>query len=208
MTAYCALAAAVIIAIFASNEPAAANDCHCPTVRAFGKGNTSCSSSETDARCIIDYNLFSPLAEGTAAEMLRTAGLPDVKQPPPGLPIQALAEVGRSNPENLVDYVLVYLFVAVAEQKIDFDANLDGPAKEIVNIVAPLRPRIQNAFAPAQMEQWLSDDRLRQQGIPSPSLTDDRSVLAPGCFEVRAGGLWAMFKASWSPMRIRPRCGR
>jgi hypothetical protein len=203
-----ALLCATLLSVSAS-----ANDCACPTVKAYGKGNTSCSASESDGRCTIDYNLFTPAAEQKAAELLGAASSSRIQAPPPGASVQALMELSLGGETLLVDAVLVYLMVATADRVLDSDtADISGAARDVVRIVTPFRAQIANAFSAAGTRQWLGtpDEKLRGVSPPAEasSFSDNQLTLAPGCMEVRTTSFWAMFKASWSPMRFTPRCGR
>jgi hypothetical protein len=210
MAMYGLLALMTLLVFVGQVDTAQANDCRCQTVPALGKGNTSCSTSESAGTCTIDYNLFSPLADERSTQILRAAGLASVQQPPPGLPIQGLLEIAQRSPNQLADYVLVYLFVATADRAIDSNARFDDEARDVIRLTAPLRPQIQNVFGTEQAQQWLPvpDDRVRQgPNAPAASFADNQVTLAPGCIEVRTSRFWTMFKASWSPARIRPHCG-
>jgi len=200
---------AMLILATALPESASANDCACPTVRAFGKGNTSCSASESDGRCTIDFNLFDPRAEAVAANLLRSAGL-EVVQPPPIPTVQALIEIGQRDPDLLADAVLVYLMVAAADQAIDTSADSSRGAQDVARLARPLRKQISSEFSPDTTQRWLAtpDSQLGQTQPQVNSFSDNQVVLAPGCLEIRTDRFWAMFKASWSPLRVRPRCGR
>lgn len=193
-------------------QGARANDCACPTIQANGKGNTSCSTSESNNRCTIDYNLFSPAAEQTAAELLAKGGMP-VQTPPPINTLQALEQLAVQGGDRLTDAVLVYLMVATADRAIDGALNNSGDiAQDVVQIVRPYRNQIGQAFSGENMQRWLPepDQRLRggNPGVNVDVLAGNQLTIAPGCVEVSTVRFWVMFKASWSPMRFTPQCRR
>jgi hypothetical protein len=205
----------VLLCVTLLSTSAVANDCACPTVQANGKGSTSCSASESNGRCTIDYNLFSPAAEQLAGQLLTAGGLPQIRIPSPGInTIQNLLELSQRGGPPLVDAVLVYLMVATADRIIDGTGGnaTDSAVRDIVVIVTPFRDRIETAFNGENMTQWLGTPNEQIPANPAQfglftSLADNRLILAPGCIEVRSGNLWVMFKASWSAMRLKPRCG-
>jgi hypothetical protein len=205
----------VFALLVASSGRVVANDCSCQTIMAFGHGNTSCSASELNSRCTIDYNLFSPVAEGRAAEMLRAAGLSTLQAPPPGTSVQALFQAEQAGQKALVDAVMVYLLVGAADHSIDTGQNLNEVAADIVRVLSTrtepsVNDRIADAFTRATAERWLNvpDDQLRDGIVPKAErFADNRITRAPGCIEVRLNHVWVMFKISWSAMRRMPRCG-
>ncbi|WP_050385880.1 hypothetical protein [Bradyrhizobium pachyrhizi] len=194
------------------SEGAHANDCACPTVQANGKGNTSCSASESNNHCTVDYNLFSPASEQAAAELLAKGGM-SVQTPPPINTLQALEQLALQGGDRLTDAVLVYLLVATADRAIDGALNNSADiAQELVQIVRPYRSQIGTAFSGENMQRWLPepDQRLRggNPGVNVDVLVGNQLIIAPGCVEVSTTRFWAMFKASWSPMRFTPQCRR
>lgn len=201
----------IILLLFA--EQASANDCGCPTIAANGKGNTSCSTSESNGRCTIDYNLFSPAAERLAAELLAKGGM-SVQTPPSDVnSVRNLLELALQGGNRLTDAVLVYLMVATADRSIDGSINNSADiASEVVRVVSPYRNQIEQAFSGESMQRWLSepDDKLRGNRPPvdANAFAGDQLMIAPGCIEVSTGRFWVMFKASWSPLRFAPRCRR
>jgi DNA-binding transcriptional regulator YdaS (Cro superfamily) len=195
------------MAVLLACSDVSAEECTCPTIPASGRGNTSCSGHESNGHCTLDYNLFSPIGEDQAAVMLREAGLKDLMQPP-NAPTPNVLALMQADPKSLVDAVLVYLFVAAAEQQLDRHQNMSEQVTQLVQALTPLRPQIASAFGREVTQRWLVPTKqINPQELPkSERLSDNRIVLAPGCIEGTVSGFWVMFKASWSPMRIRPRC--
>jgi hypothetical protein len=190
-------------------RPAAANDCACPTVQAFGKGNTSCSASESAGRCSINYNLFSPATEARSVQLLNASGLLTVRTPPVGDSVQILTDLAKSE-DLLVDAVFVYLIVGTADLVTDANVSVASGVRSIVQLLLPLRSELAKIFQPLQMAKWrLTPDAILKT-VPIPKsivFADNAVVLSEGCVEVQVSQLWAMFKASWSPNRQLPRCG-
>lgn len=202
---------ALVIALI-STPVSAKVQCSCPTISADGEGNTSCSASESDGRCTIDFNLFGSESEMRAAKLLQNIGYTDLKAPNFTLsPSQALAAMSSSSEKNLVDAILVYMTVAAGNQyaRIPQSVPLEG-LKELVNVARSkdLKKLIYEAFNKAASEEWLnySDIDLRGRGIQTKTV--GRAIASPGCIEfTTSAGLWIMFKTNWSPARIFPRCG-
>src|SRR5437763_632892 len=109
------LAALCVFALFESATASAEVRCSCPRISATGVGSTSCSASESDGRCTIDFNVFGE-RERPAAELLRRFRpgafyLPD----PSADSASALVEASQGPGSRLTDAVLVYMLVALAE---------------------------------------------------------------------------------------------
>ena len=204
-----------LFVIFGTKNEALANDCVCQTVQANGKGNTSCSASESGGKCTIDYNLFSPAAEQRAAQLLTSSGVNQLVIPSPGTnTVQSLLELSDKGGADLVDAVLIYLMVATADRILDGTAEISSQTLQgLVQTVTPYRNNIESAFNGQAMRQWLGTPTEKlspnpvRDGLTKSFGNRNDLVIAPGCIEVRRADLWVMFKAPWSPMRIRPRCG-
>src|SRR5579859_7492450 len=89
----------------------AENRCTCPKVPALGVGDSSCSASESDGRCAVDFNLFGPEREQRAVDLLKPVlGRFEA----PSSDMSSVDAIMRSSPDQIVDFVLVYLVVGLA----------------------------------------------------------------------------------------------
>ena len=162
--------------------------CSCPTIDAEGEGNTSCSASESNNKCTIDYNLFAE-REQRAAIMLRSKDI-SFLQPPPQL---NSLQLGTLQYQQRVDAVILFMSVAASAQGQPVSTAL----AELVNRLRDNYSRdIEQAFLPVPPNRTGRIFRDTQD-----------VVISSGCVETRVSGLWVMFKASWSPFRQAPRCG-
>src|ERR1700757_1644699 len=105
--------------------------CSCKTVSADGEGNTSCSVSESQAQngkhCTIDFNLFGVESENRAADLLIKYAEVQVKKPNAEVgPEQSLLNLSAKSSEELLDAILVYLTVAVADQGAKYEKTLSN----------------------------------------------------------------------------------
>lgn len=186
--------------------------CSCPTISADGEGNTSCSASESDGRCTIDFNLFGPESENRAAQLLIRLGRKNLTLPNAKLsPDQSLQALSSSSEAPLVDSVLIYMTVAAGNQYARMPNSVPlNSLKELVDAVSSneLKKSINAAFDWGARKKWLSysDEDLRSLRIRAKTV--GCAIVSPGCIEfTTSDGLWIMFKANWSPARIAPRCG-
>lgn len=204
--------AALMIAVMSAISVSAKVQCSCPTISADGEGNTSCSASESDGRCTIDFNLFGKESETRAAELLRNLGRKGLTIPNPTLsPSQSLTTLSKSREQELVDAVLIYMTVAAGNQYARLPQSVPVDSlKELVDAACSddLKKRIYGAFNQNALQQWwgCSDEDLRNRQIRSETVGG--AIVSPGCIEfTTSNGLWIMFKTNWSPARIFPRCG-
>ncbi|TNF18721.1 MAG: hypothetical protein EP318_17260 [Rhodobacteraceae bacterium] len=175
--------------------------CSCPTIKAEGEGNTSCSANESGGQCTIDYNLFG-LREVRAAELLSERLNLDFRPFPEQGTDEALQLAERAG--MLYEQVLLYLYVAASSQ---FSRNsetvpLDNVAS-IERMVGSFRKEVETAFAMTTRERVAGDTRV----FPDDAFMDvGEVVITPGCIEVFAGGQWMMFKTYWSVSAALPGC--
>src|SRR4051794_23155083 len=99
-----------------SGGPAwAVTQCTCPKIAASGVGDTSCSASEADNKCTVDFNVFFE-RENRAVDLLSKAGVPQIRMPDPTISANVVLQQYRSDPDRLVDAILIYLFVGLSAQ--------------------------------------------------------------------------------------------
>ena len=160
--------------------------CTCPTIDAEGEGNTSCSVSESNNKCTIDYNLFAE-REARAAQLLAEFNI-NLALPHPNLSSASLPSLSS---QERVDAVILFLSVAASSE----GASI---SYELMTIIDTLRWQY----------SWLVEQAFGQQGSSTGILVNDHDVvISHGCIEMSVAGLWVMFKASWSHFREAPRCG-
>ncbi|WP_425404228.1 hypothetical protein [Hwanghaeella sp.] len=184
--------------------------CSCPSVKADGEGNSSCSASESGDRCTIDYNMFGE-REVAAYQALESLGI-KASSPKPGLnTIMALE--GAEGEGELVEAVLLYLTVAAVDQY-NNDAILGRDStiniKELYaveKLVQSQKGQIWTAFSRSNAEKFRSMDRSEITNGVVGSQDIGSGTLSPGCIEIQAENLWVMFKTFWSPARFFPGCG-
>jgi hypothetical protein len=201
--ARCAATLALILASIAaiSNTPARAEtQCTCPKVAASGVGNTSCSASESNSKCTVDFNIFFE-REARATALLSRAGL-QLSVPDSNLSASiGLAQL-KNQPNQLADAILIYLTVALSAQP---NANeLNQVVQRIASTVrsGTISSRLVTAFDPSAGAGLQRSD--------NPQLDDFdgmRGRIVPGCIELFIGDTWVMFKTNWSPYAATPRCG-
>lgn len=179
---------AIIGMFLIANTTEAAVKCNCPTIDAKGEGNTSCSASESNNECTIDYNLFAE-REQRANNLLNNAGV-NLLVPNPRANSIDLRNLHGS---RRVDAVILYMSVAASAQGSLVSTKLKHIVQRLRNNFSTT---INQAFTPVP---------------PSSSKTilvnNSNVVISSGCVEMRVPGLWVMFKAQWSPFRAMPRCG-
>lgn len=190
------------------NAPSnAAVQCTCPTVTADGEGNTSCSASESGERCTIDFNLFGPVREERAAQILAEVTHEEIFRPDPAAStVEGLTLAEQQG--RLVDAVLVYLVVAAADQAARRPDTINtGNFSYVANEIREQPRRIEAAFSKSAADSWLNvdDESLRRAPRENPERYGG-IILVPGCVEVQVNELWVMFKTYWSPARLLPRC--
>lgn len=208
--------------IFALGMPEAFGEtqCSCPTVKADGVGNSSCSASESSdsGRCKIDFNEFGT-REARAADILAGTRVSNLNwnrdtrfslAPQFGNARERLLVFRTPLLEingQLADVILLYLTVAAAGLT---DAPPDSKfAKQIVRAgakAAEHKEEIQEAFGSRQIEIWRGREDRSLSIEWQMFLRTDNVDIAPGCIEVLSDGLWMMYKAFWSPARKAPQC--
>ena len=179
------IAALCLICIVRTAE--AGVQCTCPTIDAEGEGSTSCTASESNDKCTIDYNLFGE-RENRAARFLDYAGI-SVTRPDPNM---NFAQFVRLSGTQKVDAVIFYLSVAASAQGQEFDSFFNAMVHE-------LRQNYQEEIMAAFDHRHLKSANLLAN--------ESDIVISPGCVELRVDGFWVMFKSARSPYREAPRCG-
>lgn len=184
-------------------------DCSCPTVKAKGKGNTSCSVNESGGWCTIDYNLFSPAVESRAAQFVERvtgvkATLPQTNQAAT-FQLQQLA----GQPKNFITRaVAVYLVVGAFNQMADRPETVSEPllARAVKELQTPqAQSLVADAFSLSRMSEWdstsktFSNESVRKIG---------NLIVSPGCVEYKETSGWLMFKASWAAAKSTAQCSR
>jgi hypothetical protein len=207
------MAISLIFYLLSASSVFASNDCTCPKVPASGQGNTSCSASEANNRCTVDYNVFFE-RETRSVQFLSKLGIGSLKPPDPALnSFDAFLRL-RGRDQEVTDAVLVYLMVALSAQPSASD--LAPAAKIIADVVRSpnLSSRIIKAFDYQDTGSAGSDESLLRSP-PSNAVLEDFAALGSakgrivsGCVEFYVRDVWVMFKAAWSPYRLQPRCGQ
>jgi hypothetical protein len=193
--------------LFIPTPGVAATQCTCPTIAASGAGNTSCSASERENKCTVDFNVFFEREE-RAIQLLGSAGVTISSRPDPTANIlQALGQV-QGRPEQLADTILLYLMVALSAQP--NAAENSGFIRDVRDAVRSSAPRLARAFDVSL--RLRTNDDLRQSPPDNVSFESFSSGLrgriVEGCIELAMDRTWVMFKANWSPYRLMPRCGQ
>src|SRR5580704_5368092 len=187
----------ILVSIPAS---AATTQCTCPKVPASGVGNSSCSASESNGKCTVDFNIFAE-REARAAALLRRADVQLYVPDPNRDAIIGLAEL-KSQPNKLVDAIIIYLAVALSAQP---NAN---DLTEVVRTIATtvrspvISSRLDTAFDPSA-----GFGLARSDNPPLENFGGIKGRIVQGCIELFIGDTWVMFKTSWSPYASTPRCG-
>lgn len=198
------LVLSAVFLLFADGPTWAVTQCTCPRVQASGVGNTSCSASESNGKCTVDFNIFFE-RENRAVDLLKRAGISSIHVPDPrNNAVIGLANM-RGRRDEFVDAILIYLTVALSAQS---NANdLVPTVRQIIDAVrsSSMADRILQAFDPSGAG-FLQPDRTNPVIENFPSRIRGRMV--PGCMELFVDNAWVMFKTNWSPFSNAPRCGR
>lgn len=197
--------------VFGSTYAFAATQCTCPRILASGEGNTSCSASESNNKCTVDFNVFLE-REDRAVRLLAGAGISNLSIPDNRTnAVDALAQL-RGRQSQFTDAILIYLIVALSAQP-----NTSDLTDVVRRVSASVRSgtvgdRIMQAFDPSGAGFGGTDEELRRRSLPNASIENFGNQITgrvvPGCIELFAGNTWVMFKAFWSPYRVMPRCGQ
>ena len=180
--------------------------CTCPTIKADGKGNSSCSVNESGGRCTIDYNLFGD-RETQAADLLNNISGYRFT-PYPTLSTRESLDAAASNNE-LSRQVQLYLLVATVSQQMSFPNSVDNRTfSDVENMINNYDHQIIQAFDPQLVDHFSTSQNLIQS--PNDSnlvLVDDTDiVITYGCISIETNGAYMMFKTWWSPSRLLPKC--
>lgn len=191
--------------LLASTEARSEVKCSCPSIKADGEGNSSCSSNESGGRCTIDYNVFAGREVRAAQALSDNLGLTVPSRP--GLGVQeAFSSVERSG--QIPELVLVYLSVAAVDQSVTHPKSIDlGALGTVAKIVLELRSDIAKAFSTEAREQFAFVKAEEAASSKDFVVRSSSSfVISYGCVEVTTDQVSVMFKARWSPYRLAPRC--
>lgn len=192
------IALMVMLAGIGAGSPAHSVECTCPTIAADGVGNSSCSASESNNRCKVDFNEFGE-REQMAVDALSKAGL----KLQPLSPTQDFHQALLANLDEgtIFDTLSVYLNVAAVQQNASATQ-----LTAVLDVANQFRNQILSAFS--QDARQL----MNQPGPMPPGQTqileqNPAIVVSPGCVEISASGLWVMYKAYWAMARDAERCG-
>lgn len=186
----------VLVVALVASPVTAKIQCECPTIKAKGKGETSCSAVETNNQCEIDFNLFGPAAEERAFKVIKEeAGVDRLVFSPNN---RSASDLWRLDPELLTGTIAVYLFVAAANSGLNLDIRF---VKEVTTI-------LQNA----NLKDHFGEEASRGADVSTVVSRSDSVVVrfANGCVEaVHSNEIWVMYKAAWSPTPTGqfPQCG-
>lgn len=184
--------------------------CKCPRIAAQGVGDLSCSASESNSICTVDFNIFGPVREGRASELLSRAFSSRITVPDPNL--DSAEAFTRSGGDAVTDFVLVYLTVGLGDGVASDQISTDF-AEEALRYLSRvmdkgLREAIQEMFSAQLAASLSSQSDLSPRDFQTREVDagSARALLSPGCLEVTVGSLWMMFKARWSAARLAPQC--
>ena len=168
--------------------------CTCPSVKADGKGNTSCSATETGNRCTIDFNEFGRHVEYQAAQALSNA----TNRSFAVVEFRRRNTYGRfsslfSRQDRLLDQLAIYMAVSTV-QVTDLRPSSSNVRRALKDMVEKLR----NNGATIRRVFLSETSRTRHY---AGSLN-----VSSGCIEVRVSGFWFMYKAAWSKAKSSPQC--
>jgi hypothetical protein len=187
------------------SDSSAGTRCKCPSVAAVGEGNSSCSASESNGQCTVDFNVFAE-REDRSIELLRNSNALDGLDHQFFIPDKnsnsndVLRRAGELGQNSMADTILVYSLVALSAQQ-----NRESFSREVRSITRAIQEnssRISDFFRPPG-DLLPLDERPRDE-INTENV---RGLLAPGCIELRVDDVWVMFKTYWSSLREEPRCG-
>ncbi|MBS0642883.1 MAG: hypothetical protein U1E70_28555 [Acetobacteraceae bacterium] len=188
-----------------SNFAFADNRCSCPSVAAIGVGDSSCSAHESDKRCTVDFNLFGAERERRAISLLAPIIQP-LSVPDPSL--SSVDALVRGRPDQVPDFILIYLTVALADS-VALDRVSLGTATEFLRNLTQFRTDLGGIV----VDMFQRGDLLPSNPSPGDVRAVERrvgnaqAILSPGCIEVASRDVWVMFKTPWSQARSAPRCG-
>jgi hypothetical protein len=201
-------AAIVIGSICLGYAPLAENRCACPKVSAFGVGDSSCSASESDNKCAVDFNIFGQERESRAVDLLRSTTIGGLSIPDPSL--NSVDVFGKARPNDVPDYVLIYMTVALGDRVALDQVSKDTATRFLQNLNrfrAELDPQIVEMFTRQSPAIPLNPSSVDLRTVEQ-QIGEARAILSPGCIEVASTEMWVMFKTVWSQARLAPRCGR
>ena len=190
----------VSIALISHTPARVATECTCPKVPASGVGNSSCSASEDNGKCTVDFNIFFE-REIRAIALLKQADVAVAAPTPSANSTAALAEL-KGRPNQLTDAIIIYLTVALSAQP--NASALTKVVGRIANTVRspPVSSRLATAFDPNSGGGLPSSDNP-----PFDTFEGNRFRIVRGCIELFADDTWVMFKTNWSTYAATPRCG-
>jgi hypothetical protein len=187
---------ATLFSGFVANAATATVRCTCPSVSAKGEGSTSCTASEANGGCVVDFNAFDDREERAAAFITKVGGkLPYA--PDRGLSASDAVERASSNPTALASVISLYLAVSLSAQR---DApNVREAMESIVNALTFKYPdQLLQVFA------GHSGATLNPNTIGSQF----EGIITQGCIELTVNQVWVMFKLATSPVAEADRCGK
>lgn len=172
--------------------------CTCPAIAADGVGNSSCSASEADDRCTVDFNEFGEALEQEAVATIESLadGLGLEVQPPSQLfqstPEFSLEIAKELEPDALVVQIMSYAFVALLQTESGFWIKEDSEFGEALSDLLNQSDAVAQAFLTPGI----------QIGDP-----DELYFVSHGCLEIETSSdNWVMYKAFWSNAARSPQC--
>ena len=149
---YTACMFAIFISMSLFSTVNAKVECTCPTIKADGKGNSSCSVNESGGWCTIDYNIFGD-RETQAADRLSLILGYDFTAYPTLSTKNALTEAVGNN--ELSRQVQLYLLVAAVSQQMSHPNSVDNQTfTDVDNLINDYDQQIIQAFDPQIADQF------------------------------------------------------
>ena len=181
------------VPILCLSLPAQANHvkCKCPNIDARGTGDSSCSASESSGRCTIAFNEFDTVLERTAKDALqktvRWREIQFTELPSSREFSRKNATSLSQNPELLIDQIIVYSLVSLAERGIVLEQ--DNHIKAAHDLMNNYARQISDVFVNG-------GGKIQDKGL----------TVTLGCFAFRTSDFWIMYKTAWSESIANNQC--
>ena len=191
---------AMVTLLFGTSQGFARTQCTCQSVNAVGEGNSSCSTAESNGKCTVDFNQFPPVVLNRAADVLHSADQTFSANIIDRNRDASFVLLETRDAQQLAETIVLYMAVAVTMQT-SGKPVLAYESSDLRDLIA---------FAKEKRELFDSLFRKPTGYGRSESGTHGSGISftqAPGCMDVMLPrGLRVMFKASWSPAAVNPRC--